>query len=104
MYVVSNRTDILDDEPQLGSLVENELIIDKIEAYALIADAICNEGLLPIIVYGTDDYSDEDIELSVSDWIDSTTQEDIENWIEDLGGEAPDWNETMEKLEKGKKE
>ncbi|RLF43962.1 MAG: hypothetical protein DRN17_05355 [Thermoplasmata archaeon] len=93
---------MMDGEPHLGYQVESELIVDREEVIALIADEVADTGFVPSIVQGCDDYSEEDIEIETSDWVDDTTKANIEEWITALfeKEEYPDREEVIEYLEK----
>jgi len=70
MYIVKH-VDLIDaNEPQLGSITEPELIQDEGEGLDLLIDDMVSNQEVPTTFYAIDDYTDEDIELQTSDYLD----------------------------------
>jgi hypothetical protein len=99
MYVSCQKYPTMPGEPHLGYVTECELIYDKEEAYELLADAIEDSGEVPMYVYGVDDYSEEDIELDVLEFMDKDSISELSDWLEELGEEKfPDRDEIYKKI------
>ena len=59
VYTKETRTDPADAE----------LFVETEEVEELVIRSIVDDGELPTVVYGTDDYSEDEIELKVSDYL-----------------------------------
>jgi len=99
MWMKTEKFQFLSGEPHLGSVEETELMCDEEEVYYLIAEIIQDEGIVPSVVSGIDDYTEEDIEVEVNDWIDDSVVDKLNEWIEEKSEEA-DFASLDEILEK----
>ena len=66
------KYDVMDGEPHLGKIEECELKANKYEVEDLIIDQLFDDETCPagMIFFFTDDYTDYDIEIDGSDYID----------------------------------
>ncbi len=69
MYLKRDRYPVMDNEPQLGTIEEIEIIVEISEVVELVIEYILEHHEIPKVVYGVDDYTDEKIELIVGDYL-----------------------------------
>ncbi len=79
----------MDGEPQLGFQYERELMEEEGEALNLLITYMADQQEVPTTFTAIDDYSNDDIELETSDYLDNT-EIDILNA---MFCETDDWTE-----------
>lgn len=83
MWIECTTYNVMDGEPHLGKVTECELMGD--DAIDYIVDYIMEMDEVPDIVVTIDDYSDEDIDLEVADFIDIEAVRDYVDLCEQEG-------------------
>ncbi len=89
MYIRRSNSPIWAEEPQLGSLDESELIEDEGEGLAILITYMADQQEVPTTFSAIDEFGDEDIELQMSDYLDS-------NYIDMLNAMFMDNNDWTE--------
>ena len=69
MYVTAKEYPVMDGEPQLGKQIERELHQDEGEGLALLITYMADQQEVPTTFSAIDEYSEEDIELTTSDYL-----------------------------------
>ena len=87
MYMECKKYNVMDGEPHLGKIEECDLKANKYEVEDLIIDQLFDDETYPsgMIFFFTDDYTDYDIEIDGSDYIDVEMVVDYLDGLEDEG-------------------
>ena len=75
MYISCRKYPVMEGEPHLGTMEECELTVENEEVWILVTDEAFDCGFVPSTVTGIDDYTDEDIELDVSEYVDDDARD-----------------------------
>lgn len=85
MYYTHTRYMVIDGEPQLGSIVESELIEAEGEAEDEWLNITSDNGYTERYFTMIDDISDEDIELDITDYIGEKAYKLIDSIVLNMG-------------------
>ncbi len=89
MYITEKEYPVMDGEPQLGKQVERELHEEEGEGLAILITYMADQQEVPTTFSAIDEFGDEDIELQMSDYLDS-------NYIDMLNAMFMDNNDWTE--------
>jgi len=71
MYLKSTTYQTMEGEPHLGTQTETEIIEEEGEALALLITYMADQQEVPTTFTAIDDYSDDDLELEMTDYLDN---------------------------------
>ena len=71
MYITAKEYPVMEGEPQLGKQTERELHQDDGEGLALLITYMADQQEVPTTFTAIDEFSEEDIELKTSDYLDN---------------------------------
>ncbi len=69
MYITEKEFPVMDNEPQLGKQIERELHQDEGEGLDILITYMADQQEVPTTFSAIDEYSEEDIELTTSDYL-----------------------------------
>ena len=70
MWIKTEKYMFMQGEPQLGYQYESELMYEDSEIHDAVEQFIKDEGYFPDYLYFIDDYTEEEIEIDTSDYVD----------------------------------